>query len=160
MQLFSLSLSFLPSFLPYLPSILLFFLSPSCMCEASSSHFLGTFFVHKIHSMGIQRRALGTHMDRQRGELCFSDGLCHRIEPSVRKRPYTNWDQVGHGQREACQSAELFMMVGKPRAWEPAGPWRCGQYNQPRNKLGVDCSCSRLQGTHVWFRRLFLTGGK
>lgn len=88
-------------------------------------------------------------MAGQRGELCCSDGLGHRIEPGVGKRPGANWHQVGHGQREVCQPAKLSLMAGKPRAPEPAGPWRCGQSAQHVSGRGAESPGSRLQGTHA-----------
>lgn len=56
------------------------------------------------------------------GERWFSDGLCRRIEHSVRKDLLWTGIRAVTVKREACQPAKQFMMVGALRAPEPAGP--------------------------------------
>lgn len=69
-----------------------------------------------------------------------------------------DWDQVDNGQREACQPAKLFMMVGTLRAPEPAGPWKFGQGTQHRSWLGIESVSKATRNSRVISEIIFDLG--
>lgn len=119
---------------------------------------------YKIPMCGNPEESPGSRLGEE-GRIWFSwwfvpqdRAQCERKKKTrKKKKTRVNYDRVGIGQREACQSATVFTMVGKLRAPEPAGHGDA-PIHLTHGQAGCTVSRLRRRGIHAWFQIDFWLG--